>query len=932
MHLHRFMQLIATSGLAVSVTGASCFGATVLYVDDDAPPGGDGQSWQTAFTYLQDALYAARTPGSAGAGAPGHGVPGAEIDEIHVAQGRYQPDQDEAGNVTPGDREETFALISGVSLKGGYAGLGAPDPDGRDIELYETIFTGDLAGDDQPDFVNYGENSYHVVSALDCDSTAILDGFTITAGNADGANPHNRGAGLTMVYPAAATVRGCSFIVNTAASAGGGLVDGGGNTAVSDCAFTRNRADYGAGIAFESYDSTITHCAFTDNVAAVSGGGLYLGGWYMSVTDSTFLNNSAPEGGGMTLGPFEDAIVSDCIFIANSAVDGGGAYSHEENTRATISGCIFSANIAEDNGGGFYCDGNEPLVVNCQFIENTAGGEGGGLAISFYCDAEVRDCICSGNSAAEGGGIYHGSDLSTLINTTCSGNSAVRGGGVHALFGANLHQCTMENNEAIYGGGLYLLGYADLTDLVDCVIICNAADSDGGGVYVDLNDPNFTRCTFADNVSGANGGAVYLFAGDPTITDCTFTQNVTEFGGGGIYGAVDRGTLTGCAFEGNAAEEGGGLHTMGGAPTLTDCTFSANSAASGGGVYGLRAASVLYDCSFLKNEAASAGGLYDRDGAPALHNCTFDGNSADTGGGCSTWSGSTPVLIGCTFTKNTATTGGGLRESHSASLVIDCVFTANDSGMGGAVDSYQADGTMFINCMVKDNSATCGGGLSAGFGDPTLVNCALIDNIASVCGGAAYHDSYDDTTYLNCTLAGNAAQDDGDAMYIDEPGPALGNCILWSNGDDPIDGTASITFSCIEGGYEGEGNISGDPLFVDPGNDDYHLSPGSPCIDGADNDAVPDDITTDLDGNPRFVDDPDTEDTGHGEPPIVDMGAYEYQLDTCPADFDNDGDVDAADLLHLLAAWGTPDGDVDGDDDTDTADLLALLAAWGQCP
>jgi hypothetical protein len=52
----------------------------------------------------------------------------------------------------------------------------------------------------------------------------------------------------------------------------------------------------------------------------------------------------------------------------------------------------------------------------------------------------------------------------------------------------------------------------------------------------------------------------------------------------------------------------------------------------------------------------------------------------------------------------------------------------------------------------------------------------------------------------------------------------------------------------------------------------------------------------------------------------------------CPADFDGDGDVDTADLLFLLGAWGTPDGDVDGDGDTDTADLLDLLAAWGQCP
>jgi hypothetical protein len=154
-----------------------------------------------------------------------------------------------------------------------------------------------------------------------------------------------------------------------------------------------------------------------------------------------------------------------------------------------------------------------------------------------------------------------------------------------------------------------------------------------------------------------------------------------------------------------------------------------------------------------------------------------------------------------------------------------------------------------------------------------------------------------------------------------------------------------ISYCDVQGGWEGVGNIDADPLFVDPDNGDYRLSPGSPCIDAGDNMAVPPDeldldddgdtgepIPYDLDGNPRFIDDPDTEDTGYGEPPVVDMGAYEYQPPECPADFDGDGDVDTADLVFLLGAWGTPDGDVDGDGDTDTADLLALLGAWGDCP
>jgi hypothetical protein len=64
----------------------------------------------------------------------------------------------------------------------------------------------------------------------------------------------------------------------------------------------------------------------------------------------------------------------------------------------------------------------------------------------------------------------------------------------------------------------------------------------------------------------------------------------------------------------------------------------------------------------------------------------------------------------------------------------------------------------------------------------------------------------------------------------------------------------------------------------------------------------------------------------------IELLEFTEEQPPCPWDFDGDGDVDTADLLFLLGAWGTPNGDVDGDGDTDTADLLALLAHWGQCP
>lgn len=110
-----------------------------------------------------------------------------------------------------------------------------------------------------------------------------------------------------------------------------------------------------------------------------------------------------------------------------------------------------------------------------------------------------------------------------------------------------------------------------------------------------------------------------------------------------------------------------------------------------------------------------------------------------------------------------------------------------------------------------------------------------------------------------------------------------------------------ITYSNIQGGYPGEGNIDLDPLFISTNN--LRLSPNSPCIDAGDNRVVPQEILADLDGNPRFTDDCSTEDTGIPDPPnnrIVDMGAYEYQ----PNDVDNDGDYDLADLAEFMVCFG----------------------------
>jgi predicted outer membrane repeat protein len=204
-----------------------------------------------------------------------------------------------------------------------------------------------------------------------------------------------------------------------------------------------------------------------------------------------------------------------------------------------------------------------------------------------------------------------------------------------------------------------------------------------------------------------------------------------------------------------------------------------------------------------------------------------------------------------------------------------------------------------------------GGGLRCtASGHTILVNCTFVDNTAEVSGGAIYTSTTSQTTVINSVVWGNSPS-------------TLGG-----------EGIYTISFSDIEGGYIGTGNRNTDPLFVDPANGDYRLQSGSPAIDAGDNTAVPEGITTDLDGNPRFADDLATTDTGNGECPIVDMGSFEFPS-SCPWDLDCDANVGITDFLALLGAWGTDPGgppDFDGDGDVGINDFLELLGNWGPCP
>ncbi|MCA9298184.1 MAG: hypothetical protein KDA28_03910, partial [Phycisphaerales bacterium] len=148
------------------------------------------------------------------------------------------------------------------------------------------------------------------------------------------------------------------------------------------------------------------------------------------------------------------------------------------------------------------------------------------------------------------------------------------------------------------------------------------------------------------------------------------------------------------------------------------------------------------------------------------------------------------------------------------------------------------------------------------------------------------------------------------------------------------------TFSDLQGwtpDLGGDGNLGDDPDFVDPAgadglpgtiDDDLHLARFSPCIDAGNNLLVPEDIRFDLDLDPRFLDDPEVDDTGVGTPPVTDIGADERRPEAaCAVDLNGDGLVDVFDILEFLEAFEkqNPAADWNGDTVLDIFDVTAFL-------
>ncbi|EST55604.1 hypothetical protein T458_07720 [Brevibacillus panacihumi W25] len=372
--------------------------------DDD---GTSGLTWSDSFATLQKALESA--------------VSG---DQIWIAKGTYYPTKE----IDPADpRTKTFQMKKGVAIYGGFPADAEDGSTERDWVKNETILSGDL-GIQQ----DTSDNAYHVFYhyQLNLDKNSLLDGVTITGGNANGTGNHQIGGGMynRVSHPKLhnVTIRG-----NTATT-GGGMANDYSNPVLESVTIRDNRSTESAGGIDNNFSSPLlTDVLILDNTAAEYAGGIQNSGGEPKLTNVEISGNKAIayDGGGI-YNWNSNPVLSNVTIRRNKAKSGGGM-ANLQLSRPVLNHVTISENEATQNtGGGIDNNNSHPVLTHVTVQANKAGTTGGGIQ-NFKSSPVLTNVLMVSNQAKSGGGGMHSSNDSrpVLTNVTISGNNSTSGYG-----------------------------------------------------------------------------------------------------------------------------------------------------------------------------------------------------------------------------------------------------------------------------------------------------------------------------------------------------------------------------------------------------------------------------------------------------------------------------------------------------------------------
>lgn len=730
----------------------------------------------------------------------------------------------------------------------------------------------------------------------------------------------------------------------------------------------------------EGTDSVLEGITIQNGSVFTQGGGIYCSNSSPTIRNCIITNNTVVEdpntpslcyGAGISLNESYATII-DCEITSNSSPDncfGGGIFC---SGNPTIKNCVIKHNTTQGRGGGVcLLNGTGADIINCLIVENTASVSeyGGGIA-SKGSNPNIINCTISRNSAGRGGAIDIISATATITNSiiwdnsineitmTATGHAIVSYSNVEGGYDGSGN---INANPLFASPGDYHLTYGS-----PC--IDTGTDSPPGGL--EPNDLEGASRPFdgdLDDIAVTDMGAYEFHCnpGEPliAITPAGFQFKCPTGGPNPNAKTLSIWNPGGGTLNWQITGETSWLQVN---PASGQCTVDTDEVTISVDCNSLLPD--LYTCNLIVSDNNNTRIIpvrfrvgwtisvpSDYNNIQAAIDAAFDGDMIIVADGTYTGTGNRDIdFRGKAITVRS--------ENGPLNCIIDCQGSAasnhrgfyfhlgehKDSALEGftIIHGYYYEGALAIgggifclnegtsptisNCIVTDNEASHGGGIGCYRSDPRIMNCLIARNRAgSHFGGGFYLWDSSIPVITGCTVVANSARFGGGGIYSGYNSmPQITNSILWDNnstsGEDEIAGNAIGSYSDIEGGYSGDGNINIHPGFIDSFNGDYHILNNSPCIDVGDPRYSPEPNETDIDGQLRLM--------GNR----IDMGSDE--INDMLGDIDNSGDVSNGDLLVLAGTWLCSSGelgwdksvDLDQDATITLKDCVRMAEDWGK--
>jgi predicted outer membrane repeat protein len=855
---------------------AVCFSAhaAVIFVNRNGSGSGNGTSWAAAFTNLQTAIDSAHNG-----------------DSIFVVKGTYYPSKDAAGNPTPADeRTKTFALKAGVGIFGGFAGsessLGA-----RNIAANTTTLSGDLGIAD-----TISDNSYHVVTGAS--GGAILNGFTVSFGNANGAGENAEGGGI--VRPGSVSIASCTVSRNRALFGGAMLVPDVVNIDIRNTVFANNYSALGGG-AIDITSSTSTgsfiNTIFRGNTSGGSGGAIYNTGSPLVFTNCIFDSNSVSsqpydfynDGGSPK---FVNCVIygdhfyakTGSLVLVNCIVWGGATLAGTATVSNSCTNTSYSGtgNIIQDPlfvnapAGDFHLKNGSPCIDKADGTQAPLLDFDGTPRYN-YPGAANFDSICADIGAFE----YSTPNQIPIITAVRMKTESYTGEAI-LVYLDSLTVIDPDNifpddfglavkpgayTFSILNGGKLLSITPSIADSITFVIPLQVHDFYDSSAVFPVAITMLRHVVYVDSAAqGLNNGSswknaypnlrlgmlnaspsyeIWVAKGTyfPVLVDSLNSPRTSSFqlvaNGSPIFGGFS-GKETQRdqrSWKVNQTILSGDINKKG---DSSDNCFHVVLGANNAVLDGFIITGGNADSFTTAGNDSLGGGMYNSGVAPKIINCTFRNNYAKGGGAMFNYWDASPIITNCTFCYNVATeTAEGVLTERTA---------------GGAIYDNWSCNPVVTSCVFYRNSVGSQGN-----------------------GAAIYHYWSDSIRVNNCTFFDNFGPGGTRTGFAVEWGGAkIRNSIMVRTPMGNLDGRGAAAFTncCFPMGdtTHGTGCIYVDAQFVDTANNDFHLKSTSLCIDQASGAFAP---PRDRDGVARY-DDP-VFDNFDGY--FADIGAYEYPGD-----------------------------------------------------